>query len=135
MPSGTIAVPAFATPVVVMGCFGAAYLVEDATPSWLTEVGVSAKTPTAFTLTFNTPAPALGGQVDWSVNATPAAALTGDFLSAGTIVTNVRDEIPDPVYDASDTPLPDVNGLQRASTLYRWLDQGVKEAARLMGTI
>lgn len=135
MPSGTVAVLANAVSVVVTGAFGASYQVDGADPSWLTEVGVSVKTPTSFTLTFNTAVPAIGGQVDWSVNVTPPAALAGGFLSAGTIVSNVRDEIPDPVYDAADNPLPDANGLQRASTLYRWLNQGVKEAARLMGSI
>lgn len=135
MPSGTVAVPASAVSVVITGAFGASYQVDDATTSWLTEVAVSLKTPTSFTLTFSTPVPLIGGQIDYSVNVTPPAAIGGEFLSAGTIVTNVRDEIPDPVYDAADNPLPDANGLQRASTLYRWLNQGVKEAARLMGGI
>lgn len=45
---------------------------------------------------------------------------------AGTIINNVRDLIPDPVYSLS-VPQPDADGgLFRAQTLYRWLDDGVR---------
>ena len=135
MTSGTIAVPANAVSVVVAGAFGSAtYLVDSATPSWLTEVQVSLKTATSFTLTFNVPAPAGGGAVDWSVATTTVVLPATTAVLAGTIVNNVRDEIPDPVYDAGGNPAPDADGgIVRASSLYRWLTAGISEAARLMG--
>ena len=46
--------------------------------------------------------------------------------TAGTIIDNVRDLVPDPVYSAG-TPQPDADGgLFRAQTLYRWLDDGIR---------
>ena len=44
---------------------------------------------------------------------------------ASTIINNVRDLIPDQVY-VGDTPQPDTDGNIRATTLYRWLDDGVR---------
>lgn len=52
---------------------------------------------------------------------------------AGTIVNNVRDLIPDPIYSAS-IPQPDADGgLFRAQTLYRWLDDGVRLITNALG--
>jgi len=52
---------------------------------------------------------------------------------AGTIVNNVRDSIPDPVYSGG-VPQPDFDGgLFRAQTLYRWLDDGSRLITARMG--
>lgn len=54
-----------------------------------------------------------------------------DCPQAGEIITSVRDMGPDPVYDNDGTPLPDVDGsFLRASTLYRWLSNGIRELTR-----
>lgn len=55
--------------------------------------------------------------------------------TAGTIINAVRDLTPDPVYSGA-TPQPDTDGgLFRASTLYRWLDDGVRIMARALGSV
>jgi hypothetical protein len=57
---------------------------------------------------------------------------------AGTIVNAVRDLIPDPTptYLSTGIPDPDENGgLIRASTMYRWLDSGVRIMARACGSV
>jgi hypothetical protein len=52
------------------------------------------------------------------------------LVTAGTIINNVRDKIPDPVYSGS-TPTPDVDGrLFRAQTLYRWLSNHIRTLTR-----
>lgn len=46
-------------------------------------------------------------------------------VQAGQIINNVRDQIPDPVYSAG-VPQPDADGgTYRASTLYRYLSDGI----------
>lgn len=57
-------------------------------------------------------------------------------ITAGEIVTRVRDQIPDPSYDSvgNATPAAD-GGLFRAQTLYRWLNDGVIAAAQKVGWI
>ena len=51
-------------------------------------------------------------------------------VTAGSIVNSVRDLVPDPVY-ASGVPNPDADGgITRASSLYRWLDAGVRVVAQ-----
>ncbi len=55
---------------------------------------------------------------------------------AGDIVNSVRDLVPDPAYNSSGVPQPDADGgLQRASTLYRWLDAGVRVMAQALGAV
>ena len=51
---------------------------------------------------------------------------------AGEIVNSIRDLGPDPVYDdVTGEPLPDADGsFLRASTLYRWLSNGIRELTR-----
>jgi hypothetical protein len=57
-------------------------------------------------------------------------------FTAGTIVNAVRDMVPDPQYDGSGNPLPDQDGgLFRASSLYRWLDAGVRIMTRALGSV
>src|SRR5262245_50400155 len=51
---------------------------------------------------------------------------------AGTLVNNLRDKMPDPVYSGS-TPQPDSDGVIRAQTMYRWLTEGIRDMARRMG--
>lgn len=53
--------------------------------------------------------------------------------TAGTLVNNVRDEIPDPTPSYGDATQD--GGLIRAATMYRWLDAGVRVAARECGTV
>jgi len=54
--------------------------------------------------------------------------------TAGTLITVIRDQIPDPVYDGSGNPQPASDGqLVRAQTLYRWLNDGVIRLAELTG--
>jgi hypothetical protein len=55
-----------------------------------------------------------------------------DCPKAGEIINAVRDLGPDPVYDElTGEPLPDEDGsFLRASTLYRWLTNGIRELAR-----
>jgi hypothetical protein len=57
--------------------------------------------------------------------------------TAGTIVNNVRDKAPDPIYTGTypnEVPQPDADGgLIRAQTLYRWLDSGVRVLAQAIG--
>lgn len=54
-----------------------------------------------------------------------------DCPKAGDIITSVRDMGPDPVYDEDGEPMPDADGsFLRASTLYRWLTNGIRELAR-----
>jgi hypothetical protein len=56
---------------------------------------------------------------------------------AGTVINNVRDRVPDPVYSGTypnEVPQPDADGgLIRAQTLYRWLDSGVRVLAQAIG--
>lgn len=52
---------------------------------------------------------------------------------AGTLVTIIRDLMPDPVYQGP-TPQPDSDGpMVRAQTLYRWLTLGIRDMARRIG--
>lgn len=52
---------------------------------------------------------------------------------AGTIVNNVRDAFPDPIYSAG-APQPNADGQWfRASTLYRWLDDGCRLMVSRLG--
>lgn len=55
-----------------------------------------------------------------------------DCPQAGEIITSVRDLGPDPVYDdVTGEPMPDADGsFLRASTLYRWLTNGIRELTR-----
>jgi hypothetical protein len=55
-----------------------------------------------------------------------------DCPQAGDIITSVRDLGPDPCYDdVTGEPLPDADGsFLRASTLYRWLTNGIRELTR-----
>jgi hypothetical protein len=54
-------------------------------------------------------------------------------ILAGTIINSVRDAIPDPTYSAG-VPQPDADGgLFRASTMYRWLDEGARSMTARMG--
>lgn len=50
---------------------------------------------------------------------------------AGTVVNNVRDLVPDPGSTYGDATTD--GGLIRAATMYRWLDEGVRTAARALG--
>jgi hypothetical protein len=54
-----------------------------------------------------------------------------DCPKAGDIINAVRDLGPDPVYNEEGEPQPDEDGsFLRASTLYRWLSNGIRELAR-----
>ncbi len=53
---------------------------------------------------------------------------------AGLLVNSIRDEVPDPVYDGSNNPLPATDGtLFKSQTLLNWCSRGVKEVARRTG--
>ena len=53
---------------------------------------------------------------------------------AGTVINNVRDLMPDPVYNAAGVAQPDQDGAEiRAQTLYRWLSAGIREMGRRIG--
>jgi hypothetical protein len=55
---------------------------------------------------------------------------------ASTVITIVRDLIPDPVYDGSGNPLPASDGgLFRSQTLARFINDGVKALSEQMGWI
>src|SRR5262249_47574189 len=124
MPSLTFAIPGNATSFTVTGAFGIGYFIDAISTSWFTQAAPSNLQASSFVVTFSVAAPAAGGTMNVSVvGAQPAASAPGVLL-AGTIVNNVRDEIPDAVYDTGGNPLPDADGLQRASSLYRWLNQG-----------
>jgi hypothetical protein len=57
-------------------------------------------------------------------------------VQAGTVVTIVRDLIPDPVYNQAGVALPGTDGgLFRAQTLFRWLNDGVKALAQQLGWV
>jgi hypothetical protein len=52
---------------------------------------------------------------------------------AGTLINNLRDKFPDPVYTGS-TPQPDSDGTSlRVQTLYRWMTTGIRDIARRIG--
>lgn len=53
--------------------------------------------------------------------------------TAGTVVNNVRDLVPDPTSPYGDATAD--GGLIRAATMYRWLDEGVRTAARVLGLL
>lgn len=131
----TVPVPLGAVSLVVTGVFNLPYqaFVETGAPGgWITSADVRAKTATSFTVDFAVPAPA-NATLDYFIVVAPPAVATSEIL-AGEIITNIRDEIPDPVYDNNGNPLPDQNGgLVRASTLYGWLDDGVRIMARAVG--
>lgn len=56
--------------------------------------------------------------------------------TAGDIVTRVRDAIPDPVYNAAGVAQPNSDGrMFRASTLYRWLDDGITSLVQRTGWV
>lgn len=137
---GSADVTLAATSVVVTGGFVLPYDVivqPRATAAWNTNATVTAKTATSFTVNFSVAAPA-GAAIDYFVIAlAPEPAGRGGATLAGDIVNSVRDEIPDPVFEAvTDQPLPDTNGgLFRASTLYRWIDEAVRILSRLSGSV
>src|SRR5262245_25640588 len=56
------------------------------------------------------------------VNVNPAPLAT-----AGNLINSIRELIPDPVYDATGTPLPDTSGRIPIYILYQWLDDGLQE--------
>lgn len=57
-------------------------------------------------------------------------------ITAGTIITRVRDAVPDPTYDASGNALPNANGgLVRASSLYSFLDDAIKTLTQRTGWV
>lgn len=129
----TVVVPAGAVSLTVTGLFSLPYEIAPSV-SWTTTLAVSGKTATQFVVTFTVPAP-VGSTFDYIVVTPQVPEGVGAGLLAGTIITNVRDEIPDPVYDDAGNPLPDSDGMFRASTLYGWLDDGVRIMARLCGSI
>src|SRR3990167_2987981 len=65
--NGTTAVLANAVAITISGTFAASYQVGSLTTDWMTECMVSSKTPNSFVVTFSTPAPAAGGNIDWIV--------------------------------------------------------------------
>lgn len=138
MPSATIGQVTLAagqTTVSVTGSFTTPYAVQPQ-PTWgMGGFYVSAQTSAGFTLVFfnGPPAPTTLTYVVTTPDASPVA--TGSVVTAGTIVNNVRDDVPDPVYDASGNPLPDSDGAVRASTLYRWLTVAIRRAARNLGIL
>jgi hypothetical protein len=57
-------------------------------------------------------------------------------VTAGTLVTTLRDLIPDTNYDASGVSHPELDGgLFRGQTLYRWLNDGVKALTEQVGWV
>jgi hypothetical protein len=105
---------------------------------WITDWGITGKTATQFTWTSNVPAVA-GATLGYTVTIdTPAAVGTGTATTAAGIINSVRDQIPDPIFNASgiriDSPDAD-GGLFSAVTLYRWLDTGVRRLAQACGAI
>lgn len=57
-------------------------------------------------------------------------------VTAATLINTIRDLIPDPVYDASGTALPDTDGqLVRAQSLYRFLTDGLRATAQKTGWV
>lgn len=135
--SQTLPVPFGAVTLHVTGVFNLPYQVfvtPSAPGGWVTSIDVRNKTSLGFDLDFQVPAPA-GAQIDYFDVVAPPAVATSELL-AGDIITNVRDEIPDPVYDANGNPLPDQDGgVVRVRTLYGWLDDGVRIMARAVGAI
>ncbi len=134
--SNSIPVALGAVTVVVTGVFNLPYQVSVTTSApggWVTSLDVREKTATSFRVDFAVPAPA-GASIDYFI--VVAAPPVGEGELAGSLITNIRDEIPDPVYDSHGNPLPDQDGgLVRASTLYGWLDDGVRIMARAVGAI
>lgn len=137
LSGATVPVPLFAVTLTVAGSFPLPYqVVTQPGPSgWGTTVDVDTTVADTWTATFSQPAPAGATLQYFVVSLAPEPIGTGASILAGSIVNNVRDEIPDPIY-VGDVPQPDSNGpLFRASTLYRWLDRAVGVAARLYGAI
>src|SRR5262245_28913404 len=129
--AGTVDVTLAATSVVVSGSFVAPYEVlvtGQAASGWASTFTVTAKTATSFTVSFSVAAPANASLNYMIVSLAPEPVGTGFVTLAGDLITSIRDEIPDPSYNAAtDDPLPDGNGgLFRASTLYRWLDEAIR---------
>ena len=57
-------------------------------------------------------------------------------VQASTIINNVRDQLPDPVFDGSGNPLPATDGgLFRSSTLCRFINDAVKSLSEKIGWI
>jgi hypothetical protein len=134
--SNTLPVTQGSVTVVVTGVFNLPYQVAVTTSApggWVTSIDVREKTSASFRVDFAVPAP-VGASIDYFI--VVAAPPVGEGELAGSLITNIRDEIPDPVYDAHGNPLPDQDGnLVRASTLYGWLDDGVRIMARAVGAI
>lgn len=64
-----------------------------------------------------------------------ASTQTG-LTTAGTLVTQIRDLIPDPVYDAANVAQPDIDGnLFRSQSLYRWINDAVKLVTQKLGWV
>lgn len=57
-------------------------------------------------------------------------------VQASVVVNIVRDLIPDAVYDASNNPMPSNDGgIFKAQTLYRWINDAVKQLAEGVGWV
>ncbi|TSA51344.1 MAG: hypothetical protein D4R44_08135 [Actinobacteria bacterium] len=64
-----------------------------------------------------------------------ASTSTG-LTTAGSLVTAIRDLIPDPVYDTSNVALPDTDGnLIRSQSLYRWISNGIILVSQKLGWV
>src|SRR3990167_4203413 len=93
----TQAVTAAATSVTITGTFATPYQISI-TPDWNTTFVFSGKTTAQFVITFGTPAPAGGGNVDWIV-LSPAGVGGG----AGTVtLANCRTELRRLLHDPND---------------------------------
>jgi hypothetical protein len=107
-------------------------------PSWTTDANPSNVTLTGLVANFAIPAPVNAYVNVLIVSLAPEPNGLGDSTLAGDIVNSVRDLIPDPTpqYLLTGIPDPDGNGgLVRASTMYRWLDFGVRRMAQACGSI
>jgi hypothetical protein len=63
-------------------------------------------------------------------------AVSASLSTAGSLVTQIRDLIPDPVFDSSNAALPDVDGnLIRAQSLYRWISNAINLISQKLGWV
>ncbi len=131
--SGSVAVPANGITVDILGGFGVGYTVVGLVPDWLAGgLDATALVPSQFTATWDQPAPAGGGTLQWTVNTGAPSPVGTGCVVAGTLLTRMRAKIPDNVYVAG-VPQPDADGKFRASDCYAWMDDAAKVLTQLTG--
>ena len=130
--SGTQAVSAAATSVVVTGAFTVPYQVGLST-SWMTETFVTGKSATQFTVQFSFGAPGGGGTLDYVVTfAVAGTPISAGVTTAGGLLNRVRPKIPDLAF-LNDQPQAGMDGKFRVQVLLNWLDDAVQVLTQLSG--